>query len=408
MNSFISTFIFAILAFASLVSGAPIELSRRDVFVPPVILPNSHSVWKVGTMQTVTWNVSNPPAQITNTKAKIILVTNGKLDFEHPLADNLDVLSGSHQVKVPEVEAGKNYQILVFGDSGNTGDFFEITKYILGLGKERLCDSERFNYAMFTIFTTLVALLALSVNASPLSRRDVIAPRITSPNAQTVWPVGTVQTVTWDTSNFPPDSQITNPIGQVILGFNSSNSLNLDFNNPLAQGFKLRDGQVKITVPDVTPRSDYLIVLFGDSGNTSPSFAITQIAGGSSSTKPDSSTAVTPTSSTLITTPIPITGSVITGGSTSSPTVSDSSSSSSPTPTSPVSVSLSLSLSSDSLSSSSESSSSVSSTSSSPSPSTTAASSTSAAWSVHQADNTFMSFKTLSLCMASMIMLIMI
>uniref|UniRef100_A0A8H8CF13 Uncharacterized protein n=1 Tax=Psilocybe cubensis TaxID=181762 RepID=A0A8H8CF13_PSICU len=82
---------------------------------------------------------------------------------------------------------------------------------------------------MFTVFATLFAFLALSVNASPLSRRDVIAPRITSPNAQTVWPIGTVQTVTWDTSNFPPDSQITNPIGQVILGFNSSDSLNLDF-----------------------------------------------------------------------------------------------------------------------------------------------------------------------------------
>lgn len=87
------------------------------------------------------------------------------------------------------------------------------------------------------------------VHASPLSRRDVIAPHITSPDANSVWPIGTTQLVTWcvnsflppssgsadasnndrDTSNFPPDSQITNPIGQIILGYNESNSLNLDF-----------------------------------------------------------------------------------------------------------------------------------------------------------------------------------
>ena len=32
-----------------------------------------------------------------------------------------------------------------------------------------------------------------------------------------------------DTSDFPPVSQITNIIGQVILGFEANNSLNLDF-----------------------------------------------------------------------------------------------------------------------------------------------------------------------------------
>ncbi|KDR82373.1 hypothetical protein GALMADRAFT_237651 [Galerina marginata CBS 339.88] len=126
MKSFITTFIFALLALVSLVSGAPIQLSRRDVFVPPVLLPNSKSVWEVGSTQTVTWDISNAPKQITNTKAKIILVTNGVLDFEHPLVDNCDVLAGAHQVIVPSVKPGNDYQILVFGDSGNTGDFFTI------------------------------------------------------------------------------------------------------------------------------------------------------------------------------------------------------------------------------------------------------------------------------------------
>jgi hypothetical protein len=54
--NFLTNFVFAILAFLSLVSAAPIEqLAARDVFVPPVLTPNSHSVWKVGSKQTVTW-----------------------------------------------------------------------------------------------------------------------------------------------------------------------------------------------------------------------------------------------------------------------------------------------------------------------------------------------------------------
>jgi len=128
MKLFISTFVFAILALVSLVSGAPVDLSKRDVFVPPVLLPNSKSVWKVGTMQTVKWDVSKPPKEITNTEAKIILVTNGLLDLDHPLAENIDILSGSTKVKVPSVTAGNVYQILVFGDSGNKGAFFTITE----------------------------------------------------------------------------------------------------------------------------------------------------------------------------------------------------------------------------------------------------------------------------------------
>jgi len=127
MKFIISTFVFAFLTLVSLVSGAPVDLSQRDVFVPPVVLPNSKSVWKAGSKQIVEWDVSNPPQQITNSVAKIVLATNGLLDFEHPLADNIDVLSGKHQVTVPNVKPGKNYQIIVFGDSGNTSPFFEIT-----------------------------------------------------------------------------------------------------------------------------------------------------------------------------------------------------------------------------------------------------------------------------------------
>ncbi|KAF5315420.1 hypothetical protein D9619_007420 [Psilocybe cf. subviscida] len=187
----------------------------------------------------------------------------------------------------------------------------------------------------FRQFTAVVALLAAGIEASPLGRRDVITPKITSPTKDSVWPVGSTQTVTWDTSDFPPVSQITNIIGKVILGFDENDSLNLDFEHPLASNFNLTDGSVKLTVPDVQPRDDYLIVLFGDSGNTSPSFSITKISSGNNSTTASPSSAAVTATGTLITTPIPITGSVITGGTSpsSTDTANNDSASTTGTPT---------------------------------------------------------------------------
>ena len=110
---FTTTF-FTIVSLFSLVATAPVmvELEKRDVFVPPVLLPDSRSVWKCGSKQIVKWwvffllpggcesiflllpfyswhildpfiyrNVSNPPKEITNKEGKIVLVKNGTLDL---------------------------------------------------------------------------------------------------------------------------------------------------------------------------------------------------------------------------------------------------------------------------------------------------------------------------------------
>jgi len=55
------------------------------------------------------------------------------------------------------------------------------------------------------IFDTLSILLAIAGNlafvtvaqATPLMRRDVVAPKFITPNADTVWTVGHIETVTW-------------------------------------------------------------------------------------------------------------------------------------------------------------------------------------------------------------------
>lgn len=73
---FTSTF-FSIISFISLVATAPVELERRDVFVPPVLLPDSTSIWKCGSEQTVKWWVVFPSRRmrIRFLVASILLMT---------------------------------------------------------------------------------------------------------------------------------------------------------------------------------------------------------------------------------------------------------------------------------------------------------------------------------------------
>ncbi|TBU48548.1 hypothetical protein BD309DRAFT_1015501 [Dichomitus squalens] len=124
---------------------------------------------------------------------------------------------------------------------------------------------------------SILALAALATTASAVALRaanDVFSPPVTSPTAGEVWTVGSVQTVTWDTSSIPAANQ--NQTGLILLGFveDGSTDEHLDIENPLASNFPIRDGAVNVTVPQVATRDDYIVVLFGDSGNASPKFTI--------------------------------------------------------------------------------------------------------------------------------------
>ncbi|KIL61384.1 hypothetical protein M378DRAFT_199551 [Amanita muscaria Koide BX008] len=121
----------------------------------------------------------------------------------------------------------------------------------------------------------LVSLLFLtSALAVPLHKRDVVDPPVTAPNASTVWTAGSTQLVVWDTSKLPPYNQITNKVGTVVLGFLDSNGENLMLDKPLAKGFNITQGSIQVVVPNVQTRTNYIIVLMGDSGNASPTFSI--------------------------------------------------------------------------------------------------------------------------------------
>jgi len=179
----------------------------------------------------------------------------------------------------------------------------------------------------FTIF--LFSTLSLLAFSSPLTLRDVWNPPITSPNEKTVWKVGDKVTVTSDVSNMPPVSQLTQSTGTVLLGFLNGKGENLMIDSPLATGFNLTDAQVQFTVPSVTTRNNYIVVVLGDSGNASPQFTIQSVGSASSV-------------STVGMAPIPTNGTTPTPSpskSTSDPSSKSTSTSTTPAASTPVTTS---------------------------------------------------------------------
>ncbi|KAK0446503.1 uncharacterized protein EV420DRAFT_1569638 [Desarmillaria tabescens] len=119
-------------------------------------------------------------------------------------------------------------------------------------------------FSSFATAAVLSSVLTL-VKAAAL---DVFVPHITSPTAGDTWVPGSTYTVTWDTSNAP--SQITNENGAIFLRKGSKTQT-----PALASGFSILDGAVNVTVPESTTfGDDYVVVLFGDSGNWSGRFSI--------------------------------------------------------------------------------------------------------------------------------------
>ena len=101
----------------------------------------------------------------------------------------------------------------------------------------------------------------------------VYSPKITYPTAKTQWAAGKKAHVSWDVDSLP--DEMKNQKSMIKLGHISGNSLNEHLNQTLAKGFKLGSGNVSFTVPkDLEARDDYIVVLFGDSGNASPKFTI--------------------------------------------------------------------------------------------------------------------------------------
>ncbi|KAM5536540.1 hypothetical protein V8D89_009817 [Ganoderma adspersum] len=98
----------------------------QDVFVPPVTYPTAGVVWTVGQTQNVTWDISNAPQNITNSKGLIILLKSG-ITTPVILQNGFDILLGSIEVTVPWVVDGTDYSFILFGDGSNDSPTFTIT-----------------------------------------------------------------------------------------------------------------------------------------------------------------------------------------------------------------------------------------------------------------------------------------
>ncbi|KAJ6517514.1 hypothetical protein C8R47DRAFT_1087494 [Mycena vitilis] len=118
--------------FATLLSAAALTvvqakpLMSRNIFDPPVLTPTAGEVWTVGSQQNVTWDISDPPANITNTVGTIILRKAG-VTTPLILGNGFDILDGAFEVTVPDVLEGTDYSIILLGDSGNVSPAFTIT-----------------------------------------------------------------------------------------------------------------------------------------------------------------------------------------------------------------------------------------------------------------------------------------
>ncbi|KAG2342196.1 hypothetical protein BDR05DRAFT_976609 [Suillus weaverae] len=119
-----TTFILTLLALFSLSLSAPM---RRDVFVPPITYPQAGVIWIAGQHHNVTWETDDAPVHITNGIGRVYLATNTIIDLDHPLAVGFNILDGRVAIQVPSVPRGRNYSIVLFGDSGNYSPEFTIT-----------------------------------------------------------------------------------------------------------------------------------------------------------------------------------------------------------------------------------------------------------------------------------------
>ncbi|KAI8994257.1 hypothetical protein BD414DRAFT_411938 [Trametes punicea] len=160
--------------------------------------------------------------------------------------------------------------------------------------------------AAFVVFAAAVSAVSAAPTVFTEPKTEIVyRPHITSPKAGDVWPVGTTQTVTWDTSDIPDDAK--NQTGLILLGYleDGDTDEHLGVDHPLASNFPITAGSVEVTVPDVKPRDDYVAILFGDSGNASPKFTITNsslpgLSGSASASVPSLPSITVPVSSASV------------------------------------------------------------------------------------------------------------
>lgn len=84
----------------SLVAALVVSPVTRDVWSPQIWSPAADTVWYIGCTQTVAWDPSNPPSEITDSEGQIYLRINGETQST-PLAQGFPLSAGWVEVIVP-------------------------------------------------------------------------------------------------------------------------------------------------------------------------------------------------------------------------------------------------------------------------------------------------------------------
>ncbi|KAK0481189.1 hypothetical protein EDD18DRAFT_1312217 [Armillaria luteobubalina] len=121
-----TSLLFAFVSVFTLVLAIPVNLDKRDVFVPPILYPHSGTVWTINQHHNVTWDTSHAPVNITNSRG-IIMLRKDNIATPLILAEGFDILLGRFEITVPWVVQGDDYSLVLFGDSGNWSENFTIT-----------------------------------------------------------------------------------------------------------------------------------------------------------------------------------------------------------------------------------------------------------------------------------------
>ncbi|KIJ25505.1 hypothetical protein M422DRAFT_236988 [Sphaerobolus stellatus SS14] len=108
------------------------QAQKRDVFVPPIIEPNTDTVWYVGeTANVLDYNrdTTDTPDQISNGAAIELRNTNIYVYAPRILAEGFDLYQGYQDIVVPDdgsLSTRNDWQIILFGDFENISDDFII------------------------------------------------------------------------------------------------------------------------------------------------------------------------------------------------------------------------------------------------------------------------------------------
>ncbi|KAH8110484.1 hypothetical protein DFH11DRAFT_1880544 [Phellopilus nigrolimitatus] len=122
-----------LLSLFSLARALPLALQPRDVWAPRVTYPVFGTVWSVGERYNVTWDLTSEPKQITNPTGQIWLrkdgltLSQGPGSTQDPLASGFNLTDGHVEITVPDIAPDSDYELVLFGDSGNFSPNFTIS-----------------------------------------------------------------------------------------------------------------------------------------------------------------------------------------------------------------------------------------------------------------------------------------